>query len=322
MTAEIVWELATRFGDYPAIAVHDRVVYGVARKNGIDAVDLDTGEPRWHLPLDQVSYGPAIAEDAVYFATAKPELVAAARADGEIRWTAALSEAVYHAPVLADGAVLVRTTAGTVVAFEAATGAQRWSARYPGRGFDLCRPLVIAARVLVAHGDGLAVLDLETGTCVTDIALPELNVLLDDGDAVYSFAIHGTAIHVHDRSTFAVTRVVRLSWDAVDVLGPKSVAVRGVIYTVSAADRRVMRFDTTAASPALEPLGVLSEGPLVVAGEQLYVTPHDEIVAIDLGTRDRVWSTSVPRSGFASAPVIASDLVVATSEGKIAVVRR
>lgn len=316
------WSIEAAFGDYPRVAIRDGLVYGVLRRAGVHAVDLQTGADRWFLACPDITYGPTVTDDMVYFATSARELIAAGRDDATIRWRVSAPRSVFQAPTVAGGILLVRSHKGELAAFDAATGVQRWSASYPGTGFDLQAPLVLGDHVIIPYAKGLASIDIASGAVRDAIEHANVSVLLDDGDSLYSYMAYSVHVHVHDRATLEVRRSIQLDASCPDTYASSAVVAGGIIFTIAPSDKRLAYLDTTARQPrSMDVAGITSAGPPALHGNLLLVTPPNEVVALDLETRAVVWRRPCPSAGFVAPPVVSGDLVVVASEGCVSAIQ-
>ncbi|MBF2055362.1 MAG: PQQ-binding-like beta-propeller repeat protein [Candidatus Sericytochromatia bacterium] len=126
------------------------------------AWDYDTREPRWEQPLMGIpAVAPALAPEAIIYATDDQRLTVLERATGKIRWQAELESVPVSAPLVHGERVMVATETGFVYAFELATGATAW--RFQFKGARLSGDLALSGqRLLVPGGQFLYTFDIQT----------------------------------------------------------------------------------------------------------------------------------------------------------------
>lgn len=228
---------------------------------------------------------------------------------------------MFQAPTRAGDLVIVRGIRGETSALDARTGERRWSSQFAATGLDLCRPVVIGDRILLAHTEGVAVVDFE-GKLVKSVAGRRLNALLDDGNRLCSFAQNGWEFNLHDRATFEVTRVVKGAVDELaDVFSYNTVFVEGVLYAKAASTSEAVALDLTESDPQPVKLGTRTEGPVTCIDDTLYAAPRKSLVAYDRATTAKKWELAVPTSGFVGPVVRVGDVLVVPSEGSVVAVQ-
>lgn len=112
--------------------IHDFETFDVnkSKKGQIYALDRETGELRWHLPLPYFGHDLYTAEGYLFGGTSQ-ELLSLAPATGQIRWTFApygrRSEYFYASPVSTQGRVYIGDYRGILHCLFADTGQTLWA---------------------------------------------------------------------------------------------------------------------------------------------------------------------------------------------------
>jgi outer membrane protein assembly factor BamB len=320
---QLAWSVKAGFGDYPTVQVVDGLVWGVPTRDDVRALDLATGEERWRFPTKEVVYAPEVTDDAVYFATSDMQLHAVSRVGAEHRWSVPMPGMLFAAPVVAGGLVVAQMQDGLVLAFDVTTGEQRWRTALEGSGLDLCRPHLRNDRLLIAHHGGIAVLELATGKRIHDLGGHRINVMLDDGAALYCFASYGLQVSVHDRESGELKKTSRLPSELVEVLNHGAVADDGVIYCAASTDRRLVAIDTKPDAPRITWLPFQPGNRLTIADGALYLASRRELAVVHVETHAVMWSAPLERiGGFIGRPIVIDDMVVIPSEAGVVAVRR
>lgn len=101
--------------------------------NGFYAIDLATGQLRWHVPVAHGAISsPAVVDDVVYAIDRRATVYALDAGTGQQRWSAALAGIATSSPAVAAGMVVVsisgepNTSDGGVIAFHAQSGIGAW----------------------------------------------------------------------------------------------------------------------------------------------------------------------------------------------------
>lgn len=127
-------------------------VFAVSDGGALHAVDAESGSIRWRRALARTAAASPLCVAGLVIAGSGDHLVAFDRADGEIRWAAAVGGRVTEPACLAGhGAIAAGSTDGGVYLIETATGDIR--ARYETGGPVLARPAAHGDLVCVVSGD-------------------------------------------------------------------------------------------------------------------------------------------------------------------------
>lgn len=189
--------------------VDDGVVYAADPRGTVRALDLDDGDRRWEITLEQpVSAGVAVAGAQLLVVTRDGYLHSLSREDGRLLWRSRLTSEATAAPAADRQRAFVHTVDGRVTAFELADGRQAWSYEsampvLTVRGSSV--PLLLDQLVVVGFATGkVTALDKTLGIPRWDVRLAtpdgrsELERLVDidgtpvlDGNTLYAASYHG-----------------------------------------------------------------------------------------------------------------------------------
>jgi outer membrane protein assembly factor BamB len=123
------------------------------------AIDLLTGQPKWGIPVTTLST-PWPAGDVVYIVSKAGEVIAAARASGQVYWIRDLNAGItkrkkrslFYGPVLASNRLIVTSSKGAAIALDPKTGATLSQIDLGGPG--LVAPIAANGLVYVVTADG------------------------------------------------------------------------------------------------------------------------------------------------------------------------
>ena len=109
--------------------VYNGVVMAGSHSGVFAAIDLNTGNPRWTLPITSITT-PWPAGDAVFIVSQAGEVICASRDNGQVYWITDLNKglkrkkrSLFFGPVLANGRLVVVSDSGKVLALDPKTGA-------------------------------------------------------------------------------------------------------------------------------------------------------------------------------------------------------
>ena len=313
----------------PVTAGDGRVFVSTNAYFGIqDAKSLDarTGAEQWSRNFGNIHsvHPPAYADNTVYLQTGghgDSFLYALDATNGSVRFKSPYLNqwSRYFAPVIVGTSVYVAGGYyGGMYAFSATEGVQRWFAQT--NQYDQFTPAVSDGRVYAYTGNNqpkLTVADAATGALVYEILDPGFvwdgwsmntaptlggasNVLATNGQRLISFNLQSRSIG------YAITSSFR---------GQPTVA-NGVVYVVNGAqvqarnesDGSLLWSWTPPAQPA---------GPMIATKNLLLVSTASNTYAVDLATRQQVWSYPAGGHLTLSAQGI---LFIAQSNGKLTAV--
>lgn len=125
----------------------------------IDALDIDTGEPRWsfHGAVNMGLTGgvmspPAVADGVMLFATGRGRAFCLDAQSGKELWSTELGENMSAAPVIAADIGIFASIDGSVTALALDTGAQRWM--FKAQKTIYAAPVIHRNQILAASWDG------------------------------------------------------------------------------------------------------------------------------------------------------------------------
>lgn len=175
----------------------------------VSAYNKLTGKREWKVGLNQsISTTFGASDNALYLGTRDGELLALAKRDGALLWTAELTGEALAPPVSAFGVVLVRVSDGSLHGLSEATGETLWTNRRSVPNLTLrgtSTPIVEGGRAIVGMDNGrLLALSVLDGRVMWEAPLgvpqgrTELQRMTDidvmpvlDGGLVYASAYQG-----------------------------------------------------------------------------------------------------------------------------------
>jgi outer membrane protein assembly factor BamB len=128
LSVATAWRVAVGGGSdtYLQPAVAENAVYAASASGGVLRVDPASGAVAWSTDV-QARLSAGVGTDGFTVAVATPRgEVIALDADGKIRWRAQATSDVIGPPLVGRGLVLVRATDHRVIAFDADNGRRRW----------------------------------------------------------------------------------------------------------------------------------------------------------------------------------------------------
>lgn len=99
-------------------------------RDGVYALDLNTGEVLWHRPTDADACGISINRQHVYVGDDGGTFQAIDRQTGEPKWSHTFEASVFAQPAVVGGWVVVADSGGKVIAFDAESGEPRWEKQH------------------------------------------------------------------------------------------------------------------------------------------------------------------------------------------------
>lgn len=132
-TPEIAWSIQVGIQGYAnTVVATDDAVYVASQgdlhqredgRDGVYAIDPETGAIRWRFATDQDANGLTLAGDVLIVGTDNRQLIGVNTSDGKQRWEITQDCQIYHAPVVRDGtAYLIRTDEAGYLAIDTASG--------------------------------------------------------------------------------------------------------------------------------------------------------------------------------------------------------
>lgn len=161
-TGEARWKFSVPKQIYATPALAEGILYVHVRDDHVYALRAADGTLVWKTPApapqgenqvftDLSKSSPAVAPDTVYVGIGH-ELVALARATGEVRWRTATGRKVDSSPLVVGKTVYVGSDDRNLYGFDAGSGRQLWS--FATGGKISVSPVVGASLLLVGSNDG------------------------------------------------------------------------------------------------------------------------------------------------------------------------
>lgn len=314
------------------------------QRNGIAAMDLETGRERWRFHTDaQVQATPAVEDGRVYAASVRGTLYAVGAASGEKLWeeaTAVDKDGVqrgrmYFPAAAVDRGVVYQgygTRAGSrLMALDGATGETRWDVALENDQFIAATPAFHDGKLYVVAGSRyLYALDAETGGVLwrkqpTRASWSHSVASLADGRIFVGFrtgiltaldGATGGTLWTYQSPDSARSD---LAYDIYEPITPSSPAVsNGVVYMGfpdgyvsahrAASGERLWSYRTRG--------GVMSSP--AVSGDVVYVGSNDgNLYALDADTGVERWSFEIG-AWVASSPAVSGNaLIVGAFDGNL-----
>jgi|GEM_PF-5234454 len=304
--------------DAPTVA--DGTVYAGAITDddggAVFALDADTGDHRWTFdePDDAVRTAVTVVGDTAYAGSQDDSLYAIDRRTGARRWRFDAPSAVQAAPAVVDGSVYVASGLD-LFSLDVDGGTVQWRIS-PVRLSGIGTPQVVDGTVYVAANRSVFAVDADTGASVWETPLgtdvgglrdvvhhdgslyvggpgnPELFALdAGSGRVRWSFdePRHGIegAPTVVDGTVFAN-------------FGDFTASGGAALYAVDAADG-TERWSYRSDDEVVGHTPTVYEGVLYTGG------PDGDVYAFDTASGERLWSTTLGRSTWATAPTVVAD---------------
>lgn len=300
---------------WPNLAADTTTAY-VAYGPGVYAVDLETGQERWHFPAtpdrDLSFYAaPVVSDDGIVYAGAYDGSVRALDAEtgAEVRAFSELNGRIIGSPALVGDLLLIPSDGSRLYAFDRHSGEQQWVATSAG-------PLWSAPRVdgdtayVASLAHTLHAVDLATGNEVWP-SPPSLSSAIADSptlqDGVLLAGLLGDSLVAIGASDGAeLWRAPSAGW----VWGSPVVAdglayfgdVEGNLYAVDLADGRIVWQDQID--------GAITSTPAQFDGHLLIGTDSGRLIAYDPAGPAPLWERT------AAGPILGDPVV---SDGKVVV---
>lgn len=167
-TGEPKWIYDGVGDSYLRVLVHEETVYGGWFRDGVVAVDAESGNHRWSVqPLDSASgvtgLGSHPGTDAIYYNDLDGVVVALDPADGGLLWHHDTGGTLRDGPVVTHDSVYVASEDGVLYSLAADTGEKLW--QYDTGSKNVLAPTVVDGTVYVGPEDAtLYAVDSQDGT--------------------------------------------------------------------------------------------------------------------------------------------------------------
>ncbi|MBI2872004.1 MAG: PQQ-binding-like beta-propeller repeat protein [Chloroflexi bacterium] len=264
----------------------------------LTALDLDTGQVRWQLPLySPADAPPTVAGDLLFIGLRDGRLLALDLSTGQERWAFKAQNLVLGAPVVNDGTLYLGAAEDYAYALDAATGKERW--RYKVGNWVLASPAIGEGVVVFASLDGnLHVVGTGSGThrFIYNAVYPIFSSPTIVGDRVFAADREGRirALHLNERE-LPLEKAIIWWWRTFYVWGvaPTPPTSRGFIWR--------------------QPLSATVRGNMAAAQGRLFVGIQEksykgQLVALSQDTGGVLWRfpTDAP---VGSSPAVVGDVV-------------
>lgn len=294
------WSVPGLDGWLYAPVVLGTIVLAVAERpeTAIVALDLETGEERWRFErggrnphITAISAGDGLAYFSAHGGEEgdQPVLLALAVDTGEERWRVALQvedpmpgmEESWLSPVAGDGVVYVAASTGLAVALEAATGQELWRADIEAAKPE--PPALADGLLAFLGGEGVIVLDAETGDIAWSRTILASNVALADG-----------VLYVNNsgnlRALDAATGDDRWHFSGSNGVGNNAPAIADdMVYIGGVSSFHALEAATGEIQWQVDDLPIA--GTAAIVDDALYLPTGVFIKAYDRHTGDELWST-------------------------------
>ena len=310
----------------PAIA--DNKVFVADYKGRVQGIKLETGERLWDVETKtDISAGPGAGSGLVLVGTRNADILALSMSNGKELWRTSVSSEVLSVPKVSAGIVIVRTVDGRTRALDASSGKRLWIYDRSQPVLTLrgnSSPAVTQDIGLVGFDNGkLAALLLKNGRLIWEstIAVPrgrsELERMVDiDGDpvvrdgVVYIVSYQGNVAALELKSGRLLWTRKMSSYAGLDVTD-KQIYITDDESDVWALDRNsgasLWRQDKLKWRSLTAPVAM--DNHVVIADFEGYLhwLSQEDGHLVARGRADS--------SGFASAPIVVDELLIALGKG-------
>jgi len=150
-------------GELSSPTVIDGTVF-LGGKNGLHALDADSGRRLWHWQNDEdVASSPHIVDGTVYVGSRDSNLYALNAETGEQHWQFGAEDEIVSSPTVSEGTVYVGSDDSRVYAVDTETGEKQWQTEEKRGASVQASPVVVDGTVFIKDGDFLRALDAESG---------------------------------------------------------------------------------------------------------------------------------------------------------------
>ena len=313
---KIAWEtrLERDYFEATPIIVGNTIFAGTFDE-GMLAFDLQTGTPKWRVPIaNGISASAAYFEGRIFVGNSRGTLYALNAETGAQEWTFETRGTIDSSPNIdaETKRVIVGSQSNSLFALEAATGTLVWE--YDSGDMIQCFPSIIGRHCFVAGCDGyLHVINLDTGERVSRIPLesPTGSTPVPAGDFVFV----GTEGNEFLGINWKEEKVV---WRFEMSRGARSpVAYRDGTLIFGGMDRIVYALNAKTGEERWRYVtrGRIEAGAVIV-GDKVYVPSMDSsLYVLDFQTGRLIESIELTGRLSTSPAVVANRIVIATDEG-------
>ena len=310
---------------YKLIPFVDNTNVYVASQNGdVIMFDLETGNQKWSVDLDQeLSAGPGVGDNILLLGTPEGEVIALSKENGSFLWKVKVSSEILSPPVIDNQLAIVRAQDGRVYALDTKNGDRKWlfDTNIPNltlRGNST--PVVRAGRIYIGFDNGkVAAIKQESGdviwlqNVVDSKGKTELARIVDiDGD----MALISTDLYLSSAvgKTIAVaTESGRVMWSK-DMGSASGVsASRNHLYIVD-KDSNVRALNRTDGTEEWKTTGYknrLLNKPIFYLGDIIISDFEGYVHVLDGENGNTIARTRMGKSSFYSNPVGSGSILLA-----------
>lgn len=317
---ELLWTYRVEKGAFEGTAaIVDGTVYVGDLDGKLYALDLATGELRWHftsLEKDGFMASPTVRDGKVYVGDIFGHFYCLNAKDGNRQWSFDAQAEIDSSANFYKGNVLVGSQDATLYCLGANDGQLIW--KYTIEDQIRCTPTVVEDRCFVAGCDGkLHIIDLTQGKSVASVEIesPTMSTPAVRGDLVYFGTEGGTFFCINWR-------------DAKIVWRKETTRGKSIRSSAAASDEYIVFGDQGRQVRALQPkdgtelwtFGTkkkVDSSPVLVGGRAFVGSSDGRVYGIDLKSGQKSWEFEAG-GGFSASPAVADGrLVIASDDGVI-----
>lgn len=254
----------------PAVAAGEGLVFVSCLDKNLYALDLATGQKRWHAELGPMKASPAFADGRVYVGTLDGKFHAIDAKTGQKLWAIEAGGEIHAAANFHQGNVLFGCHDATLYCYKP-DGTKVWALAIDGP-INAAAPVVGDVTFVTGCSDGkLYVVDLKQGRVLDTVTLNDQSVATAPvaGDRVFMAMVGGQVVAVDWKAK-------KPAWSFSPPRRQQpfnsSPAVTDNLVIVGSKDRKVYALDR---GTGVEKWNFLTEGAVeaspVVAGDRIYV---------------------------------------------------
>jgi outer membrane protein assembly factor BamB len=297
---EVKWTYTTGSAINSSPAVVNGIVYVGSRDGFVYAFKSDTGEKLWEFKTGSwVESSPAVVDGVVYIGSNDGYLYALDARTGAKRWSFGTTYAVRSSAAVADGVVYIGSDDYCLYAVDATTGKQRW--KYETGTQVTSSPVVADGIVVTGSSDGLfyalnarngkSRLQFKTHSTVVSSPIVESGVAYFPDTSGYLWAMDIQA------RNWPLENSLDSLWKLLYFYGmaPHPPTPSGYIWVYKLGPRARQ----TSSAALFE--------------DKLYLGAGNNLVCLDINTREPVWSLAT-KDVVTSSPAVTDKAVFAGSQ--------
>jgi len=296
------WSFATGDVIHSSASVAQGAVYFGSRDGKVYSLDADTGQKRWEFQTgSRVDSSPAVVGGRVFVGSNDGFLYALDANSGRELWRFKTFYPVLSSPSVADGVVFFGADDYSVYAVDAERGTRIW--RFNARGPVESSPVVANGLVYVATGTQYTyVLNARTGR-------PRMRLRTYDS-AYGTVAVVGTTgLIANYQSDFYVFNGKARNWPLEYELKPFWIQLWAFGFAPHPPPPSGLLWGIK--------LGRSSSSSPAVQDNRVYVGADQNLVALDLQTKKKVWTFPTGGAVRSSAAIAGDKLFVGSEDGSI-----